>query len=159
MNPLEVGSEAPLLDTVDEQDNPVMLPALERWTHLWFNPVFGHFGCKECQTSLVHDLYPDLRLAGCFPFGATYDSPEINARRTSAHAVWRVPVVQITKDTAAEWGALRETTDAWYEHTPAPVAYLIDPTGVVQHIYRKPDHRVHAKDVLRDVQAAVASTP
>ena len=155
---IQAGTPAPLLDAQDEQGNMVMLPALERWTHLWFNPIFGRYGCKECQASLIHELYPDLRMDGCFPYGATYDSPEVNARRNAPH-VWRIPLLQISQETAAEWGALRDEADPWFPHAPASVAYLIDPMGVVQVAFTSVNHRVHAKEIrtkLAELKAGVS---
>jgi peroxiredoxin len=148
---LPPGTHAPLLDGHDERGNGVMLPALERWTHLWFNPVFGRYGCKDCQTSLLHERYPDFRLSGVMPFGCTFDPPEINATRAESH-VWRIPIIQIDRETAAQWGALRDESDTWYEHTPASVAYLIDPMGIIRRAYQQVDHRKHADEVLRDIR-------
>ena len=147
---LRPGTEAPPLDGQDEQGNVVLLPALERYTYLWFNPVFGRYGCKDCQTSLLHEMYPELRMAGCFPFGATFDPPEVNARRNEVH-IWRIPIIQIDRETAAAWGALRADDDPWSPHAPASVAYLIDPMGVIMKSYSNVDHRRNAQDVLQRV--------
>jgi len=150
---LALGTLAPQLDGQDEQGNDVWIPALERWTYLWFDPVFGRYGCKECQASLLHELYPELRMAGCLPFGATFDPPEVNARRNGPH-VWRVPIIQIDRETAAAWGVLRADDDPWSPHAPASVAYLIDPMGVIMESYSNVDHRRNAQDVLEHLEGA-----
>lgn len=153
---IEPGAESPLLDGSDEQGNRLMLPALERWTHLWFNPIFGRYGCKSCQTSLIHELHPELRLARCRSIGLTYDPPEVNARRNEPH-IWRVPLMQITPDQAREWGALRDPEDSWFAYTPRSRAVLIDPQGVIRLVLDDVDHRTHARDVLDAVLASLTT--
>lgn len=148
---LAPGTQAPSLEGYDEQGNAVTIPVRGEWTYLWFNPVFGRYGCKECEVSLLHELYPELRMAGLLPFGATFDPPMVNTQRNEPH-IWRIPLVQVTKEQAAEWGALREESDAWCEYTPRSVAYILNETGKVIHATSPVNHTSHGREVLRIAQ-------
>lgn len=150
---LSAGTKAPLLDTFDEQGNSVSIPSTD-WSFIWFNPQFKRFGCQSCQTSLLHNLYPEFRILGCRVYGATFDSPEINAQRNEPH-VWRIPLVQVGKQEAEMWGALREVGDSWAKYTPAPVSYIVSPSGIVSQAYENPDPKIHASHVLQDLKALI----
>ena len=148
---LRPGDSAPPLSGVDEQGNDVLVPDTG-FSLLWFNPMFTKFGCKSCQTSLLHELYPEFRVQGCSVYGATFDPPEVNARRNEPH-VWRVPMVQVTRREAELWGALRRSSDPWAPYAPASVSYLVDSRGSVTHVYQNPDPQHHANDVLQDLKS------
>lgn len=154
MPTLAPGDRVPDLVTTDEVGAEVRVPAEDRWTHIWFNPVFGRYGCRECQRSLLHELYPEIRLAGCRPVAVTFDPVEVNQRRNDPHP-WRIPIVQVSPEVADAWGALRDTDDPWRPHTPRSVAYLVDQRGHVFASYEQIDHTRHALQVLQDLKVSM----
>jgi peroxiredoxin len=144
---LTIGDPAPVIVGEDERGELLSLPISGSWTHLWFNPIFGRYGCKDCQTSLIHELFPELLLAECQPVGLTYDSPQANRRRNAQH-LWRIPLVQISMETAAAWGVLRDPKDPWYAHTPRSTAFLVHPRGSIHVVFERVSHFDHAQQVL-----------
>lgn len=144
---MRLGDPAPSFTAADETGRAWDLPVPGEWTWLWFGPLFVRHGCRECETSLAHELYPDLRAAGVMPFGLTYDPPEVGRRRNARH-VWRVPLVQVSPAEASRFGAARPPRDPWAEHMPAQRSVLVDPDGRLARVWVRPDPRVHARQVL-----------
>ena len=84
------------------------------------------------------------------PLCGTLDSDVVNLRRNEPF-LWRVPLLSLSRDQVAEWGALREETDPWFNFSPKSLAFTIDPDGVVVKVYSKINHKDHARNVLSDV--------
>ncbi|MCA1806675.1 MAG: peroxiredoxin family protein, partial [Actinobacteria bacterium] len=143
MNFLTEGAEVPHLVAEDEVGKVISIPSPNSWVHIWFNPIFGRFGCKTCQTSLMHEKYPDFRVLDCEVVGATFDPQDVRIRRNKGHS-WRVPLIQVSREEAREWGALHNESSSWYKVAPLSVAYLIDDRGIILRTYRDIDHRHHA---------------
>jgi peroxiredoxin len=142
------GSTAPQLVATDDHMKEWRLPKQGSAMLIWFGPVFGKFGCKPCQTSLLHERYPDLRKAGIEALCATFDSHDVNRQRNAKY-VWRVPILTVTPEQAAAWQALRKPTDSWVAHMPSTVAYLLDPSGYVVAEWRRPEPKKFIDDVLK----------
>lgn len=149
---LPEGTAAPHLDGEDDQGHKVMLPALERWTLLVFAPVFVRYGCQECKTSYLHELYPEFRAHECYLYAATYDPPQVNQRRNERH-VWNLPIIQINQAQAALWDVLRRKEDAWRDVAPLTNAYLMNPEGVIVKAYDEVDPRTTPKKMMNDLKS------
>lgn len=143
-----IGLVAPELVAQDDHGKTWALPLTDAPVLLWFGPVFGKFGCKPCQTSMIHERYPELRAAGIMPFCASYDNAAVNARRNSKH-VWRVPILTVTQKQAQQWDALRPATDGWRNYMPSTVAYYIEPNGTITQEWVRPDNKTFINDILK----------
>lgn len=132
MMALAVGDVAPLFETVDAEGDLVRLRdylAAGKWVVLFFYPKDHTPGCTQ-QVCAFRDAYEEFHTAGAVVLGVSSDTSKSHQQFANTHQL-QFPLIP-DKD-----GRLR----AMYQVPktlgilPGRVTYVIDPQGVVRHIF------------------------
>ena len=154
MSEVSEGMPAPAFDLPTDDGGSVSLAALKgRTVVLFFYPKADTPGCTT-ESQAFTALLPQFEAAGAVVIGVSRDPVKKLARFRVKHDL----DVTLASDEA---GTVTEAWGVWGEKTLYGRVYLgieratflIDPSGVVRHVWRKVSVKGHAGAVLEAVRA------
>jgi len=145
---LAVGDRAPLVAAVDQQGIERRSDQLEgRWLVLFFYPKDDTPGCTA-EACAFRDGYGDLQALGAEVWGVSGDDGASHQRFASRH---QLPFPLLVD----RGNALRRAfgVPAVLGLLPGRVTYLIDPAGVIRHVFNNLlDGAAHQREALSVLQ-------
>ncbi|MDM7460496.1 MAG: thioredoxin-dependent thiol peroxidase [bacterium] len=149
------GSEAPDFSLVDQHGNVVHLSDYRgRWVALYFYPKDMTPGCTQ-EACSFRDLHADFEQEGIVVLGVSAD--DVPSHRTFADKYeLPFPLLADTEHVvSAAYGAWRKKHMYGKEFWGVDrITYLIDPNGVVHHVFTKVKPATHGDEVLSAIRQA-----
>ncbi|ACF13932.1 alkyl hydroperoxide reductase/ Thiol specific antioxidant/ Mal allergen [Chloroherpeton thalassium ATCC 35110] len=153
MDLLEVGSEAPLFDTIDQDGNPVRLEALRgQKVVLYFYPKDSTPGCTK-EACAFRDRFPEFETLQVVVLGVSVDDEKKHKKFAEKYELPFRLLVDTEKKIVQDykvWG-LKKFMGKEYMGTNR-VTYLIDENGKIEKVYPKVKPETHAQEILADLQ-------
>lgn len=144
---LPVGSHVPELWAEDQTGETVELVApLDQWVVLYFYPKDGTPGCTK-EACAFRDAWDAYDQANVEVIGVSSDSAESHREFAQEHGL----PFSLVADTDNRWARAFGVPSlvGMYDR----VTFLLDPDGKVAHVYTDIEPGLHAKEVLRDLEA------
>jgi len=152
---LVVGRKAPAFSLPDQDGQTVKLSDLKgQWVVLYFYPKDDTPGCTV-EACSFRDAYEDFKEAGAEVVGISSDSAAAHRAFADRH---KLPFLLV----ADEGGRVRKLygVPSTFGLFPGRVTYVIDPEGVVRHIYssqlRATNHSRESLAVARALRSGAA---
>jgi peroxiredoxin Q/BCP len=143
--------------TADTQDGALALSEYRgRWVALYFYPKDGTPGCTT-QACALRDGYQRLQDAGIAVVGVSEDDVASHADFAEEHNLPFPLVADPDHDVLNAYGVYGERS--MFGNTfmgTARTTYLIDPEGVIRHVFKRPKNDAHADEVLNAHAALTA---
>lgn len=110
---------------------------------LWFYPKADTPGCTK-EGCGFRDRSPEFAIKGAQIFGVSFDTEAENKAFAEKFAYDFPLLCDTERAIGLAYGAC-ETAEA---NNAKRISYVIDPNGVIQHVYAKVDTSTHAQDIL-----------
>jgi peroxiredoxin Q/BCP len=151
---LDVGTEAPDFTGPTQYGTPLSLSDYRgQWVALYFYPKDDSPGCTK-QACNLRDGSKDLARAGVKVLGVS-DDDEASHRDFADDYDLPFPLVADTdRDILSRYGVYGERS--MYGNTfmgTKRTTYLIDPDGVIRHVFKAPKTGNHTEEILRKLEA------
>ena len=154
---LEPGQEAPDFDAPTQTGDSLRLSDYRgQWVALYFYPKDDTPGCTK-QACNLRDGETELQSAGIAVIGVSED--DVDAHEASA-AKYALPCPLVADPEHAvldAYGVYGE--QQMYGNTlmgTARTTYLIDPDGVIRHVFKRPKTGAHTTEILKKFEALAA---
>lgn len=148
VQPLPVGVRAPDLVGEDPAGKPVRLSEVgSHFALVYFYPKDETPGCTK-EACAFRDAFERYGRAGVVIFGVSRDSQQSHREFRKKHSL-PFPLV------ADESGAIQQAygVPSRYGGLAKRMSFLIDPKGLIAHVWPDVDPGVHAEEVLSTVQS------
>ena len=146
---LDVGTEAPDFTAPTQHDEPLTLSDYRgQWVALYFYPKDGTSGCTT-QACTLRDGYTQLQDAGIAVIGVSEDGVDSHVDFAEQHELPFPLVADPDHEVLTTYGVYGERN--MYGNTVVGTkrtTYLIDPDGIVQHVFKRPKTDAHAEEIL-----------
>jgi len=145
----ETGDHAPDFTGVTADGSTLSLTDFEgRWLLLYFYPRDHTSGCTK-QACNLRDNFGALENAGVAVVGVSDDPPEKHARFAEDYDL-PFPLIADTDRVLLEaYGAFGEKNMYGIKRMGTKrTSFLIDPEGVIRHVFKRPKTGEHAEEVL-----------
>lgn len=129
--------------------------AAGKWLLLWWFPKASTPTCTKEGRSL-RDAAADFASLDCIVAGVSYDTPSENQRFAEEHSFGFRLLSDPDRAVSTAYDVVRPAGEPW-DDMPYRVSYLIDPKGVIAHVYDVTDADAHASEVLADLRADAGS--
>lgn len=145
----EPGQPAPAFAAVDQHGQTVSLDDFRgRWLLLYFYPKDDTPGCTK-QACNLRDHLEELQQAGIAVVGVSADDDVSHQRFAEKHGLTFPLLADPARDILTAYGVWGEKTMYGRKVTGTTrTSFLIDPEGVVRHVFKRPKTGEHAQEVL-----------
>lgn len=122
-----------------------------RWLLVYFYPRDDTPGCTK-QACNLRDNFDALREAGIEVVGVSDDPPESHASFSAKYGLPFPLIADTDREILEAYGAYGEKNMYGIKRMGTlRTSFLIDPEGIVRHVFKKPKTGEHAEEVLRRV--------
>lgn len=146
---LDVGTAAPDFTAPTQDGSDVTLSDFRgQWVALYFYPKDDTPGCTK-QACSLRDGYARLQEAGVAVIGVSEDDVESHEAFAAKHDLPFPLVADPDHDVLNAFGVYGERN--MYGNTfmgTKRTTYLIDPEGVIRHVFKRPKTKVHDAEIL-----------
>lgn len=147
--PPEVGESAPPFTGTTASGESVSLDDFRgQWVLLYAYPRDNTPGCTK-QACNLRDNFQELRDAGIAVVGVSADDEASHARFAEKYDLPFPLIADTERELLERYGAWGEKN--FYGKKSMGIkrtSYLIDPEGTVRHIFKRPNTKAHAEEVL-----------
>lgn len=154
---LKDGQEAPDFTAPTQDGNPLSLSDYRGdWVVLYFYPKDDTPGCTT-QACNLRDGYQKLQDAGLVVIGVSEDDVESHEDFAEKYNLPFPLVADPEHEVLDAYGVYGERS--MYGNTfmgTARTTYLIDPDGVIRHVFKRPKTGAHTEEVLQAYRSLVA---
>jgi peroxiredoxin Q/BCP len=159
MTTLRVGDYAPGFCLPDPENIQICLKDLKgKWVVLYFYPKDGTKGCT-LEALEFTEAESEFRDRGAIVLGISKDSPESHIRFKEKNELSITLLSDEETDVLEKYGAWQKKKMYGREFMGAVRStYLIDPEGMIAHIWPKVKAMGHAKEVMAKLKAIQEST-
>ncbi len=154
---LEAGQPAPDFEAPTQDGSTLRLSDYRgQWVALYFYPKDDTPGCTK-QACSLRDGYRQLQDAGIAVIGVSEDDVDSHERFAEKYDLPFPLVADPEHEILNAYGVYGERK--MYGKTfmgTARTTYLIDPDGVIRHVFKRPKTDAHAEEILEKFEAAAA---
>ncbi len=154
---LEPGQQAPDFEAPTQEASTLRLSDYRgQWVALYFYPEDGTPGCTK-QACNLRDGEARLQEAGIAVIGVSDDDVADHEAFAEAHDLSFPLVADPERTVLNAYGVYGERN--MYGNTfmgTARTTYLIDPDGVIRHVFKRPKTGDHTREILRKYEAVVS---
>lgn len=153
--PLEVGTTAPAFTAQVTSGETVSLSDYSgQWLLLYFYPRDSTPGCTN-QACNLRDNLDELIEAGIAVLGVSPDSIESHVKFTNKHDLNFPLLADVDKEIITAYGTWGEKMNYGRKFLGLQrTSYLINPDGVIHHVFKRPRTKDHAAEVLSKIPKA-----
>jgi thioredoxin-dependent peroxiredoxin len=124
-----------------------------RWLLLYFYPRDNTSGCTR-QACNLRDNFVALREAGIAVVGVSDDPPEKHAAFSEKYELPFPLVADTDRQVLHAYGAYGEKNMYGIKRKGTKrTSFLIDPDGVIRHVFKRPKTGEHAEEVMEKVES------
>lgn len=154
---LEPGQQAPDFAAPTQDGDRLRLSDYRgQWVALYFYPKDDTPGCTK-QACNLRDGYRDLQHAGIAVVGVSEDDVSSHERFAEKYDLPFPLVADPDRDVLNAYGVYGKRN--MYGNTfvgTARTTYLIDPDGVIRHVFKRPKTSAHTGEILKKFEAVGA---
>lgn len=154
---LEPGQQAPDFAAPTQDGDRLRLSDYRgQWVALYFYPKDDTPGCTK-QACNLRDGYRDLQHAGVAVVGVSEDDVSSHERFADKYDLPFPLVADPDRDVLNAYGVYGKRN--MYGNTfvgTARTTYLIDPDGVIRHVFKRPKTGAHTGEILKKFEAVGA---
>jgi peroxiredoxin Q/BCP len=151
----EVGTEAPDFSGPTQYGTPLRLSDYHgQWVALFFYPEDDSPGCTK-QACNLRDGSRELADAGVKVVGISDDDAESHADFAEKYDLPFPLIADPDREILSLYGVYGERS--MYGNTfmgTKRTTYLIDPDGIIRHVFKAPKTKEHTEEILRKLEAA-----
>lgn len=155
---LDVGTEAPDFTAPTQDGTPLTLSDYRgQWVVLYFYPKDDTPGCTT-QACNLRDGYQRVQDKGLAVIGVSEDDAESHADFAEKHALPFPLVADPAHEVLNAYGVYGERS--MFGNTfmgTKRTTYLIDPDGVIRHVFKRPTTDAHTDEVLEKYEAQIGA--
>lgn len=152
----DVGTAAPAFSSLATDGSKVSLADYRgRWVLLYFYPKDDTPGCTK-QACNLRDHFSALKAAGVAVLGVSADDTDSHERFTEKYDLPFPLLADPERDVLEAYGAWGEKNLYGRRFMGIKrTSFLIDPDGVVRHVFKRPKTSTHAEEVLARLEKLV----
>ncbi len=120
------------------------------WVLLYFYPKDDTAGCTK-QACMIRDNYPDFKKLKITVLGISIDSVQRHKKFAAKYDLPFTLLADDKKEVVKQYGVWAKKKFMGREYMGTlRTSFLINPKGVITHIYEKVKPELHAEEVLAD---------
>ena len=150
---IKEGKKAPLFALLDQEGNRRTLKDYSgQWVLIYFYPKDDTPGCTK-EACAMRDNFPDFKKLKIAVLGISVDSAASHAKFAEKYHLPFTLLSDEKKEVVEKYGVWQKKKFLGREYKgTVRTSFLINPQGVIAHIYETVKPETHAEEVLQDMQ-------